>query len=115
MTLGDKIKYLRKKNDMSQQTLADYLEINRNYLSRIETNKSEATSTIILKLTNLFEISANVLLGSNNNSSQADEKRKYINDNCVNLTDEDLDFIIRIVSIMNEEYIKQGNDNLINK
>ena len=69
MTLGDKIKYLRKKNDMSQQTLADYLEINRNYLSRIETNKSEPTSTIILKLTNLFEISANALLGSNNSNS----------------------------------------------
>ena len=27
MTLGEKIKYLRKKSDMSQQTLADYLEI----------------------------------------------------------------------------------------
>ena len=64
MTLGERIKRLRKLNDMSQQQLADYLEINRNYLSRIETNKSEPTSSIILKLTALFEITANELLPS---------------------------------------------------
>lgn len=115
MTLGEKIKYLRKKSDMSQQTLADYLEINRNYLSRIETNKSEPTSTVILKLTNLFEVSANSLLGSNVNTTQAEEKRKYINDSCTDLGEEDLDFIIRIVSIMKEEYIKRDASNIINK
>lgn len=107
MTLGDKIKRLRRVNDMSQQELANYLEINRNHLSRIETNKSEPTSTIILKLTTLFEISANTLLGSNNNQSQREEKIKYINDHCTNLTDDDLDFMIRIINVMKEEYLKR--------
>lgn len=115
MTLGDKIKRLRKLNDMSQQQLADYLEINRNYLSRIETNKSDPTSSIILKLTSLFEISANSLLGANNNNSQREEKRKFINDSCINLPDDDLDFVIRIVTIMKEEYVKRDANYLNNK
>ena len=36
MNLGEKIKYLRKSQNMSQETLANHLKINRNYLSRIE-------------------------------------------------------------------------------
>lgn len=107
MTLGEKIKRLRKLNDMSQQQLADYLEINRNYLSRIETNKSDPTTSIIIKLTHLFEINVNSLLGLNNNTSKREEKQKYINENCASLSDEDLDFIIRIVNIMKEEYVKR--------
>ena len=107
MTLGEKIKRLRKINDMSQQQLADYLEINRNYLSRIETNKSDPTSTIILKLTHLFEISANNLLGVNYNNNKREEKQKYIYDKCSKLSDEDLDFIIRIINIIKEEYVKR--------
>ena len=107
MTLGEKIKRLRKLNDMSQQQLADYLEINRNYLSRIETNKSDPTTSIIIKLTHLFEINVNSLLGLNNNTSKREEKQKYINENCASLSDEDLDFIIRIINIMKEEYVKR--------
>ncbi len=107
MTLGEKIKRLRKLNDMSQQQLADYLEINRNYLSRIETNKSDPTTSIIIKLTHLFEINVNSLLGLNNNTSKREEKQKYINENCTSLSDEDLDFIIRIINIMKEEYVKR--------
>ena len=114
MTLGEKIKNLRKQHNMSQTQLANYLKINRNYLSRIETDKSDPTSSIILKLTVLFEVSANSLLGASNDASYTEEKRKYINDNCTSLADEDLDFLIRIVSIMKEEYMKRDS-NLINK
>ena len=63
MTLGERIKRLRKLNDMSQQELADYLEINRNHLSRIETNKSDVTSNLLVKLSLLFEVSINTLIG----------------------------------------------------
>lgn len=107
MTLGERIKRLRKLNDMSQQQLADYLEINRNYLSRIETNKSEPTSSIILKLIMLFEISANELLGVNCDSDKKEEKRKFISDNCDILPDDDLDFVVKLVKTMKEAYVKR--------
>ena len=107
MTLGDKIKRLRKLNDMSQQELADYLEINRNHLSRIETNKSDVTSTILLKLSILFEVSINSLIGFSGDNEKRAEKQKYIIDNCNNLSDDDLDFIVRVLSLMNEAYVKR--------
>ena len=107
VTLGEKIKRLRKLNNMSQQQLADYLEINRNYLSRIETNKSDPTSTIILKLTTLFEITPSILLGTNINNDQRDGKKKFIIDSCDSLSDDDLEFLIRIISLMKEEYVKR--------
>ena len=107
MTLGERIKRLRKLNDMSQQQLADYLEINRNYLSRIETNKSEPTSSIILKLTALFEITANELLGANNEGVKKEEKRKFINDSCSILPDDDLDFVVKLVKNMRDAYVRR--------
>lgn len=41
MKLGEKIKYLRKSKGISQEELATMLKINRNFLSRIETGKSD--------------------------------------------------------------------------
>ena len=114
MTLGERIKRLRKANDMSQQELADYLEINRNHLSRIETNKSDVTSTILVKLSNLFEIGISNLVGVNTKSIKREEKRKYITDSCKNLGDEDLDFIIRVISLMKDAYTRRDID-IINK
>lgn len=107
MTLGERIKRLRKLNDMSQQQLADYLEINRNHLSRIETNKSDPTSTILMKLSALFEVNVDSLIGNSTNSVKREEKKKYIIDNCNNLPDEDLDFIVRIIFSMKESYVKR--------
>ena len=43
MKLGEKIKSLRKSKGISQEELAAMLKINRNYLSRVETGKSEPT------------------------------------------------------------------------
>ena len=107
MTLGERIKRLRKLNDMSQQELADYLEINRNHLSRIETNKSDVTSNLLVKLSLLFEVSINTLIGVNNNSEKREEKKKYISDSCNILTDDDLDFIIKMIGLMKDAYVKR--------
>lgn len=46
MKLGEKIKSLRKSKGISQEELAAMLKINRNYLSRVETGKSEPTAGI---------------------------------------------------------------------
>ena len=39
MEFGNKIQILRKNHNISQETLASILKINRNYLSRIESDK----------------------------------------------------------------------------
>lgn len=106
MKLGEKIKYLRKSKGISQEELASMLKINRNYLSRIETGKSEPTSSILKQIAQIFKIDLNSLLDIVNNDDTTTEKVKYIIDNCKYLHDSDLDFIVRIMTVMREEYVK---------
>ncbi len=82
------------------------LKINRNYLSRIETGKSEPTSSVLKNIAKIFNIDLNSLLDINNNDIENTDKIKYIVENCKYLNDSDLDFIVRIISIMREEYVK---------
>ena len=105
MKLGEKIKQLRKSKGISQEELASMLKINRNYLSRIETGKSEPTSSILKHIAEIFSIDLNSLLDITDEDKNTD-KVKYIVDNCRYLHDKDLDFIVRIMSIMREEYVK---------
>lgn len=106
MKLGEKIKELRKTKNISQEQLAIMLKINRNYLSRIETGKSEPTSGILKQIAEIFNVDLNSLLDIKEETKEKKEKIKYITDNTKYLKDRDLDFIIRIMTIMKEEYVK---------
>lgn len=106
MKLREKIKYLRKSKGISQEELAIMLKINRNYLSRIETGKSEPTSGILKNIAQIFSIDLNSLLDISTGENQNTEKLKYIMENCKYLHDKDLDFIVRVITIMREEYVK---------
>ena len=106
MKLGEKIKQLRKNKGISQEELASMLKINRNYLSRIETGKSEPTSSILKNIAEIFSVDLNSLLDITDEDNKNADKLKYIVDNSKYLHDKDLDFIVRIMSIMREEYVK---------
>ena len=106
MKLGEKIKQLRKNKSISQEELAGMLKINRNFLSRIETGKSEPTSSILCGIAQIFNVDLNSLLEISENDTKASEKIKYVVDSCKFLHDKDLDFIVRIITVMREEYVK---------
>ena len=106
MKLGDKIKSLRKSKAISQEGLASMLKINRNFLSRIETGKSEPTSSILKNIAEIFSVDLNSLLDIDEEENKNTDKIRYVVDNCKYLHDKDLDFIVRIMSIMREEYVK---------
>ena len=55
MKLGEKIKYLRKSKGISQEELATMLKINRNFLSRIETGKSDPNAGILKSIAQIFK------------------------------------------------------------
>lgn len=105
MKLGEKIKLLRKSKKISQEDLAGMLKINRNYLSRIETGKSEPNATVLKNIAKIFNIDLNSLLDVKEDNENSD-KIKYIIENCKYLNDKDLDFIVRIIIVMKEEYVK---------
>ena len=107
MDLGSKIKNIRYNHNISQEELAKVLEINRNYLSRIETGKSEPTLSIIRNMVNYFKVDVASLMDIEGNSMDVEEKIKLISEECKYLLDNDLNFIIRMISVMREEYVKK--------
>lgn len=107
MDFGSKIQMLRKSKGISQETLAAILKINRNNLSRIETGKSEPTLSIIKNIVDYFNVDVASLMDIKNNTLNTKDKIKKINEECSYLLDNDLDLILRIISVMREEYVKK--------
>lgn len=107
MEFGRKIQILRKSQGISQETLATILKINRNNLSRIETGKSEPTLSIIKNIVTYFNIDVASLMDLKENPMDVEDKIKMISEECKYLLDNDLDFIIRLISVMREEYVKK--------
>ena len=108
MDFGNKVQVLRKSHGISQENLAAILKINRNYLSRIETGKSEPTLSIIKDIALYFNVDIASLMDIKNNSEKHDDKVKKIAEGCRYLMDDDLDFLIRVISIMRKECVKKN-------
>ena len=104
MELGTKIKNIRYNNNLSQEEMAKILKINRNNLSRIETNKSLPTAEVLIRLSEEFSISIDSLLGlnleGNDNLEGRNNKIKKISQICNNLSNKELDFIINVLCVM---------------
>lgn len=57
MTIGEKIKYLRHKNDVTQEKLAEYLNITYQSISKWENNNAMPDVALIVPLANFFKVS----------------------------------------------------------
>ena len=106
MEFGTKIQMLRKSHSLSQEKLAEILKINRNYLSRIETGKSEPSISVLRNIAEYFNVDIISLMNIQMKDSNSKEKIEKIIDGCHYLLDDDLDFLLRVISIMREEYVK---------
>lgn len=62
MTLGEKIRKLRKAKDISQEQLAEILEVHITNIGRYETNKQLPSADTIRKLAEYFDITSDYLL-----------------------------------------------------
>lgn len=107
MEFGKKVQMLRKNHNISQENLAILLKINRNYLSRIETGKSEPTLSIIRDIATFFKVDVATLMNMTSDDIDTDDKIKIINEGCSHLMSDDLDLLIRLISVMREEYVKK--------
>lgn len=67
MNLGERIKELRIKKELSQTELATFLNIARSTLSQYESNQRTPSDEIKLKLAEYFDVSVDFLLGKTNN------------------------------------------------
>ena len=62
MNAGSRIKNLRKNKSLSQTELAELMGLTSSAMSAIETGKNKPTADILIKLSNLFNISTDYLL-----------------------------------------------------
>lgn len=108
MNFGSKIQMLRKNHGLSQENLALILNINRNYLSRIETGKSEPSLSVLKDIAEYFKVDITTLMDIQTNGSNSEDKIKRIVDGCKYLLDNDLDFLLRVISVLREEYVKKN-------
>ncbi|MBR3161134.1 MAG: helix-turn-helix transcriptional regulator [Bacilli bacterium] len=108
MEFGNKVQMLRKNHNISQETLASILNINRNHLSRIETGKSEPTLSIIRDVANYFRVDVASLMDMDDKKMNTKEKINAIDEGCHHLIDSDLNTLLRLISVMREEYVKKG-------
>ena len=63
MNIGETIKKLRKQKDMTQEQLAEYLNISPQAISRWEINSTLPDITLIPMLANIFDVTTDMLLG----------------------------------------------------
>ncbi len=58
---GNKLKELRKKNDLSQSALAEKIGVDEKYISRLETASSTPSFSMIVKLSGALSIEPKML------------------------------------------------------
>lgn len=62
--LAENLMYYRKKKGLSQEKIAEYLEVSRQAVTKWETNTSKPNSDNLIKLAQLFEVDVDILLGN---------------------------------------------------
>src|SRR5690554_3250055 len=76
MKIGERIQKLRKENNMTQENLADYLQVSRQSISKWESNLAYPETEKLIKLSKLFNVSVDYLLKGNKEVNEVIEIRK---------------------------------------
>lgn len=104
MDLGSKIRNLRYLNGLTQDKLAKMIGINRNCLSRIETNKVMPSIEVLISISKVFNISLDsfldIKLTVNDDESAKKKKLSKVIQYTQMLSCKDIDFIIGILNLM---------------
>ncbi|MCY9334063.1 helix-turn-helix transcriptional regulator [Bacillus spizizenii] len=78
MTLGEKIKKLRKEKGMSQGDLADALETHQTAVSKLELNKAKPSHDTLIKLSKVFGVSVSYFVDESIKYSESE--KSFVNE-----------------------------------
>jgi transcriptional regulator with XRE-family HTH domain len=90
MSVGQRLKMLRKQKKLSQQALSDRVGLNRATYARYETDDNQADYDTLQKLADFHEVSVDYLLGRTNdtNKTVSQETRELLDN--IELSDEEI-------------------------
>lgn len=112
--LSKNIKFLRQKNRMTQEELANVVGKARSLISAWESDDREISTQDIIKLSDYFDVPMDSLVGKNlkiEDSSSFDELELLFSKNKNLLTDEDKEYIKFIIEKRKREIDKELNNN----
>ena len=72
--IGMKIKELRKKKDMTQEKLAEYLHVSFQAVSKWETGAASPDLSVIVSLARLLDVTTDELFGISNDVDERQEE-----------------------------------------
>lgn len=98
---ADNLKVFRMEKSVSQQEIADYLQITRQAYNYYENGKREPDYKTLLKLSEYFNITVDDLL--NENMSQRDKNLAILNRNARKLSKEDRKKLLDMAKLIFKE------------
>lgn len=106
MTIGNRIKYLRKSKGMNQTDFATIIGKAQNTLTTIENDKNLPTTEIIIKICTTFNVSADWLIFGKEYKSDISDKRYEILDD---RDKQQIEYILNQAQRRSKDYEKIGN------
>ncbi len=111
--LADNLRYLRKKNGLTQNDLREMLSISRQAYSNYETDKRTPDLDTLLHLCRFYQVSLNDLVLKNLKGTLSSDKigenvvpylpaKSKKTDSVIYLTEEELDFIVQFRTLSKE-------------
>lgn len=114
MTLGTRIKILRKKANITQSDLAEKLNLSFGTISKYEKDEISIPSETLLKIANIFDVTTDYLLGRTNIPNTIDEPIAIAasTKNDIDLSevdDEDKEAIMRFIEMAKNKNKNKNN------
>lgn len=96
--IGKRIRYIRKSKKITQEKLAEMIDVSVPYISNIENGKVTASAEIIVRLTQALHTSSDTILclETENNEEQAEPFAKLIKQ----CSKEETEYILEIIRII---------------
>lgn len=103
--LGKKIKSLRECSNLTQEQLAEKIELERDTISKIENGKRFPSCKTLEKIAQVFNIKYSDLFNFNDFDNTVDYN-KAINIETLDLKEKDTEFILDFIRLYKEKIIK---------
>ena len=113
MTFGEKLRQLRKRKKLTQEQMAELIDIHESHVGRYEKDLSSPTAQVLIRISKLFNVSTDYLLFDDRSEPSTSLK---ISDNELftqfqevdKMSEDKRELIKRIISMaINEDKIKK--------
>lgn len=97
MTIGERVKEQRKKLGISQQELSNHLNMSIDSIRSLEINRTKPSIETLEKLTDLFHVSADYLLGKESWDEMVSDLQKELLDVFPKLPSDDQEVVLELI------------------